>query len=276
MLHGFRFHVEPAYRDLLAEAGIRSHDDLVRAARAGGGREERSVSRFELPGTPARREFYVKWYRYAGWRILRTFLYKAKAEREFENLRAVAAAGAPTVRPAAYGVRRRWGFIPSSFLVTEAADGAVNARALIAAYVAGRPAEAPLAAFRGVLDRVADDLRMLHAQGIYLHTAFEKNLLIRARGGEAEYCWVDLPFAGRTAPGCLPMRRRVRDVACLNKGLAPVLSASARLRLLRRYAGADADRGRFKALARAAVRYTQALRDETFASRLVNALKGRS
>ena len=117
-------------------------------------------------------------------------------------------------------------------------------------------------------------MRALHAGGIYLHTAFEKNLLVRMREGAAEYAWVDLPFAGRYAPGRLPLRRAVRDLACLNKGLEAALARSDRLRLLRRYLGPGASRAKTRTLAMRVVRRTLALQNRTPGSRLVKALKG--
>lgn len=273
-LHGDEFHVDPACRDLLAAAGISEFRHIYKFRATGRGRDRRSVTRIEAPGPGGPRRFYLKVYRYRGWRVLRTLLRRAKAEREFENLRSVSEACAPAVRPVAYGVRRKMGFIPRSFLVTEAAEGAHDCRALIGAYGSGRPAVVPRAAFLDLLPRIADGLRDLHRRGIYLHTAYEKNLLVWMRDGAADYCWVDLPFAGRTAPDRLPMRRRVRDLACLNKGLELLLSASARLRLLRHYAGPEADPARVRDLAWAVVRYTRALRDETFWSGLVRRIKG--
>jgi hypothetical protein len=263
-------HVEAGDADRLAAAGFSTYADFARARPPAGGRGSRSVCRIQAGPRPC----FLKAYRYGGLRILRTFLYRAKADREFENLRDVAAAGVPAVRPVAWGVRRVLGFIPDSILVTEAFEGGQDARTLISDYAEGRPGTVPRAAFRALLDRVADGLRELHARGIYLHTAFEKNLLVRMAGDAAEYAWVDLPFAGRTAPGRLPMLRRVRDLACLNKGLEAALTAADRLRLLKRYAGAGAPRGAVRDLAARVHRRTLALRDRTPGARLVKILKG--
>jgi len=264
-------HVEAEDAPALAAAGFAALGDFRGTLPGGDGRPIRAVGRIEVGG----RSYYVKRYDYAGLRILRTFLYRAKADREFEYLARVRAAGLPAVRPVAWGVRRALGFVPASVLVTEAFEGSVDARSLVTDYVTGRPGTVPRPAFRAALDRVVDGLRALHAGGIYLHTAFEKNLLVRMREGAAEYAWVDLPFAGRYAPGRLPLRRAVRDLSCLNKGLEAALTRSDRLRLLRRYLGPGASRSETRALAARVHHRTRALQDRTPGARLVKALKGR-
>jgi hypothetical protein len=263
-------HVEAADAAALAGVGLDTLDAFRGDPRDAAGRTLRSVGRVEAGG----RTYYVKRYDYGGLRILRTFLYRAKADREFEYLGRVRAAGVPAVRPVAWGVRRALGFVPASALITEAFEGSVDVRALVTDYVFGRPGAVPRAAFREVLDRIADGLRALHAQGIYLHTAFEKNVLVRMRDGKAEYAWADLPFAGRCAPGRLPRRRRVRDLACLNKGLEAALAGPDRLRLLRRYLGPGASRPDLRSFAAAVVRKTRALQNRTPGARLVKILKG--
>jgi len=272
-LHGVRVVADPVWRNRLAAAGIDGFPDLDRFVPFSVGRENRSVVHVPEPGNGP--GFFLKRYRYRGWRILRTFLYRAKASREAENLRRLEALGIPAVRPAAWGARRRFGFLADSFLVTESRPGATNARALVTDYLTGRPAPVPRDTFRAVLNRVVDDLATLHAQGIFLFTAFEKNLLVWRTDTAAEYAWVDLPFGGRFPPGRLPVWLRVRDLACLNKGLDAVLTRADRLRLLRRYAGPGTGRAERRDLAARVLRATRVLRDQTPVSRLVRALKGR-
>jgi hypothetical protein len=263
-------HVEAGDAAPLAAAGLDTLDTFHGDPHDAEGRPLRFVGRVESGG----RAYYVKRYDYAGPRILRTFLYRAKADREFEFLARVRAAGIPAVRPVAWGVRRVLGFVPASVLVTEAFEGSIDLRALVAEYVDGRPGTVPRPAFRAALDRIVDGMRALHAQGIYLHTAFEKNVLVRMREGTAEYAWADLPFAGRYAPARLPLRRRVRDLACLNKGLEAVLPRADRLRLLRRYLGPGASRQDLPTLAARVVRKTLSLQDRTPWSLLVKTIKG--
>ncbi len=270
-IHGTVVDTDPAFRDRLDVAGLPGFPDLDRFVPPAGGREDRSVVPIPPTGAP---EFFLKRYRYGGWRILRTLLYRAKAEREAANLRRLAAAGVPAVRPVAWGTRRAFGFLPDSFLVTEAFPGALNARTLVTEYLAGRPAPVPRDAFRAVLDRVVDGLASLHAQGIFLLTAFEKNLLLRMDGERAVYAWADLPFGGRYPLGPLPRTLRVRDLACLNKGIEAVLTTADRLRLLKRYLGPDAGRTALRTFASRVTRGTLVLRNQTPGARLVKTLKG--
>jgi hypothetical protein len=86
---------------------------------------------------------------------------------------------------------------------------------------------------------------------------------------------VDLPFAGHAPPGRLPVRRRVRDLACLNKGLRLLLPAADRLRLLKRYLGPGASPEAVRDLVIRVVRQTRSLQDETPVARWVNRLKGK-
>jgi hypothetical protein len=275
-VHGTTLHIEPAYAELLDQAGIHTFRSFFKFRFTSAGRAERSVTRIQAARPDGVRWFYLKAYRYSGWRILRTFLWRAKAEREFANLKAIEAAGAPAVRPAAWAVRRRFGFITWSFIVTEAFEGSTDARALITSYVLNQLSSIPRPAFRAALDDVVDGLRRLHNRGIWLHTAYEKNLMLRMEGGRAAHCWIDLPFAGCCGwSDGAPRGRRVRDLACLHKGLAAILPASDRMRLLCRYLGPEAGRRERKRLAAEVCRKTRSLRDETWGALMVNAMKGK-
>lgn len=183
--------------------------------------------------------YYVKQYRCRG-RHLRRFVGRSRARAEWENLQTFQRLGLRTARPVAFGEDANG----RGILVTGAVEGAVDLAALAR--------EAPLVlnerAFQmSVGAELAAVTATLHAAGFAHGDLKWRNILVNTE--TRDVFLIDCP-QGRTLPGVLLERARIKDLACLDKVARQRLSRSRRLWFYKRYAGI----GRLNALHKKRVR----------------------
>jgi hypothetical protein len=195
------------------------------------------VAKLALETAAGTRSFAVKLYAWSPLTSLRTFARATRARTEFETLEVLASFAPAPVRAAAWGERRALGFASRSVLVTEFLPDAVSLKSWRLAFARGeRPAE-ERERLVAALPELVRFMRCLHDSGFFARNAFQKNVLWRPSAPAAEaFSLVDLPFA-RLGRGPLSLRRRIYDLACLDKDASMVLSSSERLRLYLAYVG---------------------------------------
>ncbi len=150
------------------------------------------------------------------------------ARREWENSRALEAAGFRVAGLVAYGEELKPLWETFSFIITEAAPGQTVEQFL-------RECR-DRAERRRVLDALAREIRRLHEAGLATPDLFLRHLFVDIARGGPEFCLIDM--ARLDQMGSLSARRRARDLAALNVS-APLwlVSASERVRFLKVYAG---------------------------------------
>ncbi len=151
------------------------------------------------------------------------------ARQEWENSRALAAAGLKTSELVAFGEECGLLWERFSFLVTEAATGAETVEQFL------RERQDAVQR-RQVFDALARELRKLHDAGLATPDLFTRHLFVDAAAEPPGFCFIDLARVDRSQP--LPDRLRARDLAALNV-TAPLrfVSRRERVRFLRVYAG---------------------------------------
>lgn len=164
--------------------------------------------------------------------LWRTFLAPSKAKREYDNLRALAAAGVPVTAAVAWEEARVLGCVPQCRLwLADAGDVRNLKEALLESSARRRPL---VTAFGALLARV-------HAAGFVSLTAYPRNVVVV--DGDAPTLWLcDQPYLVRKDGAVRGAGARV-DLfdALFTPGRAGTLSRSDKLRALRAYAGpADA------------------------------------
>lgn len=160
--------------------------------------------------------------------LWRTFLAPSKAEREHDNLQALAAAGVPVTRPIAWQEQRVLGCVPQSRLWLADAGDVRNLKEVLASDLATGPRRRLLVAFGGLLAR-------LHAAGFVSLTAYPRNVVV-ADVEAPTLLLCDQPYLVR-----VPRPRRGARIdlydALFTPGRAVLLSRADKLRALIAYAG---------------------------------------
>lgn len=192
----------------------------------------------ELLGAPGH-AVVRKTYHNRGSRWLQSFGRRSRAHREFDNLRAVAAAGVPCVDALAWSERRRWGCVDESVLVTRfRPDCRTLKRAL-----RELPPQSAFAARRRLIAATAQLVAALHRAGIAWLTAMPRNVLVVGDPAVAQVVVCDVPSAfrlGRSVHGRALATCDLFDAAFSPSRRAD-FSATERLRWLRAYHAGDRD-----------------------------------
>jgi hypothetical protein len=194
------------------------------------------VGRVESPAGPV----YVKRYaRHALRTALEALVVGSPARRAARAAERLAALGFATPRVCAAVEGLAAGFVSRSFFLTFDVEGAVTAdrrwEALRRAGAAGRDGRRVLARALGAL------YARLHAAGVYHNDLKDVNVLVGGAPAAPDLTLLDLE---RVAIGTRPVaeRRRVKNLAQLDRTLGRAASRSDRLRALLAYLGPGADR----------------------------------
>ncbi|HXG49498.1 MAG TPA: lipopolysaccharide kinase InaA family protein, partial [Methylomirabilota bacterium] len=166
--------------------------------------------------------------------LLRRARVWSAARVEWENCRALEAAGLPTAPLVAFGEECGLLWERYSFIITEAAPGDETLADFIRTCGDG-------ARRRRVIEGLARLVRRLHEAGLATPDLFARHLFLSWRDGQPEFCLIDMARLDRVQP--VPDRLRARDLAALNL-TAPLRDVSwrERFRFLHGYAGRDARR----------------------------------
>jgi hypothetical protein len=217
------------------------------------------VKRVDLElGAGGRLELFFKLYCYRrpSWRF---FGRASKARREFQNYAVFERLGIRGARRVACGEERDWiGRLRRAFIVTEAIPGAVTLTEFVRTHAApGRPGVRALRL--GLLRQLAAMICRAHAAGFYHHDLVWRNLLVTHRPpGEPQVWWIDCPRGQFDRWSPWRERRRIKDLASLDKVAAELATAPERLRFVMCYLGMTRLDREAKSLVRRVLAYRKA------------------
>jgi len=178
-----------------------------------------------------------KTYHNRGRRWLQSFGRRSRARREFDNLRLVAAAGAPCTEAVAFGERRHLGCVDESTLVTRYLADSRPLKQVLAAL----PAARHFAERRALIAAMARLVATLHRAGFLWGTAMPRNVLVGGEPAAARIAVCDVP-AGIPIGGSLHgTGLSLFDLfdGAFSPSRRADFSAAERLRWLCAYAGGD-------------------------------------
>lgn len=235
------FLTAPELTAALVEAGIDDGVALLALWPSEHPSSLRAEVELEVEGTCGR--FYLKSYRYAGWRkarglIGRGTLYGTPPEiNEFNALTWLRAHDIPAVRPVAAAARTGGLRLQAHALLTEYVPGAPDLASRLA------DAEDPLVHYSELRSAVAEELgrhlARMHGQGFVHRDCHARNILMRVDSPQPRIWFLDCRRAGH---GSAP-RAQLHDLACLRLDLRPaegaVFTANEWTHLLRAYLGSD-------------------------------------
>ena len=248
-LHRDHMLIDPAYRDILADAGL----DTVERVLDAGGDEVVAWSRstdticIDLAENPRwRGAVYVKRYHYHWWRsrfkaMLRgTFFRKPRPRGEYDALDVMRKLGIQAVRPIADGERRLFHFVAKCFLITEAVPDSVSLSTFAIAVHENGSAQLPPKRRHRLIGGLARRIRQMHDAGFVHGGLFWRNILLRNMpGGNFEFHFLD------ASPGKRVWRRevfqpdKIQDIAAIRTLASTFCSKADMARFAKAYLGVD-------------------------------------
>ncbi|MFP1680674.1 lipopolysaccharide kinase InaA family protein [Alloalcanivorax sp. C16-2] len=177
--------------------------------------------------------YFIKTYQRGGGH-LHDWIGTPRVAGEWRNLLYFQRLGLPVPEPVVFGVERRRGRFRRGVLVTREVPGSTDLARLA---VDGDPRLRQRDWLCAVGRQVADALARMHADRFCHGDMKWRNLLVKENGGPRVY-FFDCP-AGRRWRGPFLTRRRVKDLACLDKLGREHLSRTDRLRFYLRYKRLD-------------------------------------
>jgi len=251
-----RLFVNPKYAHVFAAQSWNTFSDVFEHFLPGYTRRQKmTVKRITIPAREESIDAYFKLYhhRESGWSF---WMRASKARREFDNYAAFEHLGLPAAERIVCGEERNtFGFLQRGFIITRTVPDAVE----LAAFFQKKP---PRAERRRILRELADTVRGLHNAHFYHYDLVWRNVLVRnpprgmpAKESEAGPCLflIDCPRGGFARFG--RARKRLRDLASLDKTAARLCSRAERLRFLLAYLGQRRLDDAGRALVRACLEY---------------------
>ncbi len=217
----------------LRTAGVRTAADLLALGDAAEPR--RYVGPVELTLADGARRFYLKRYRYAGWRESRGLLGRGTLWgmppelREFRNLALLRAHGIPAVRPVAACAVWRHGRLVAHALLTEAVEEATDLQARLD--TPGDPLLTSAESRRALMRGLGAALRRMHGLPFVHRDLRARNVLVRRKAGVPAFWLLDCRRGGARGEAAA-------DLAALDRDLKGVLSRGDRYAALQAYLGA--------------------------------------
>jgi len=176
-----------------------------------------------------------KTYRNLGLRWLQSFGRRSRAEREFENLHAVARAGVGCTPARGWFERRRWCCVDESTLVTSFVPATSTLKQVLAGLPRSTHTRAQLAAAMGHL------VAQLHRGGFLWGTPMPRNVLVVGDPARGQLAVCDTPAGIQLGRPLHGSRLALIDLflAAFSPSRRVDFSATERLRWLRAYCDGD-------------------------------------
>lgn len=233
--------IDAHYRKTFADLGLNSFNSIV--AFFGAARPPRKTTVIvkpqvlEPPGQPALPVFF-KIYEHspAAWAF---FGRASKARCEFENYEVFNRLGIPCAARIACGEERdAIGRLRRAFIITRAIPDALNAVEFFKERLPSRSTPAQRAIRAGLLRQLAQMTATIHSAGFFHHDLVWRNILVAPQSsGEPALWWIDCPRGQFDRWSPWRERRRLKDLASLDKSASKHCSRGERLAFIKHYLG---------------------------------------
>jgi len=243
-----RLFVNPKYARTFTVEGSQSFAGIVAHFLPGEkSRPNVTVQRVTVPAEAGAVDAFFKLYDHAKapWRF---WLRASKARREFVNYGTFAELAVPAAEAIACGEERdALGRLQRAFILTHAVPGAST----LLEFFATGPTRNERAA---ILSELAGLARRMHAANFFYYDLVWRNILVsREDGRSPRLFFIDCPRGSYARFG--RTRRRLRDLASLDKSASQFCSRAERLRFLQAYLGEQELNEEVRSLARACLEY---------------------
>ena len=232
VFHGWRFRVEPAWKERLAAVGIAEDRDWTQVVgdRLMSSSPATKCYRISLPDSET---VFFKRYVYPKKFWLEFWMRPGKAAVETWAYRQLRALGIPTLEVVAFGERRILGMLIATFLVTREVPATQTLITFATGAWSGMPAPEQRRVYRELAGQLLAQLRTAHQGRFFHHDLKWRNILVLQEGEHYTPVWIDSPRASR-----MPFRRGrgvMVDLSGLARPAIFLLSKYDRMRFIWRY-----------------------------------------
>jgi hypothetical protein len=218
------FLVDTFYIAMLTQAGLGTMEGIERRFMAPPSitpaRSEIRLQQIEVPGCEPLDVFF-KLYRYVppSWRFIAC---ESKAHREYQNYATFRKLGIPTADRIACGEwRDSLGRLRAAFIITRAIPNVLSLPEFWRKHCASKSAQSARDLPQQLRHILANLVRTIHDADFYHHDLVWRNVLVSWNPpGEPRFWWIDCPRGRFDRRSPWRWRRRIRDLALLDK-LAP-------------------------------------------------------
>jgi tRNA A-37 threonylcarbamoyl transferase component Bud32 len=178
---------------------------------------------------------FYKQYHYAkpSWKFA---LRASKARCEFRNYSEFQKLGIPSARPVVCGEQRDYfGRLSTAFIITQAIPHATDLVTFFTQYLADRKDAATRRLRREVLHALAKMTRRLHCADFFHHDLVWRNILVTWDNNGPALWWIDCPRGQYDRWSPLRYRRRIKDLASLDKSAMQFCTRGERLAFVQCY-----------------------------------------
>jgi tRNA A-37 threonylcarbamoyl transferase component Bud32 len=189
----------------------------------------------EPPGHPAMTVFYKRYEHGSGsWKFLGR---ASKARREFENYAVFARLNVACAQRLVCGEQRDGiGRLRRAFIITRAIPGALQLIDFVAKHCPKRSASASRTLRSTLCRQLADMTRRIHDDGFFHHDLVWRNILVTVQPPAGpELWWIDCPRGRFDSWSPWRQRRRLRDLASLDKSASKYCSRGERVAFIKHY-----------------------------------------
>jgi tRNA A-37 threonylcarbamoyl transferase component Bud32 len=251
--------VAAEFRDAFRQLGWRDCGDVVRYFVGDAAPPETvTVKPAQLPlSDGALLPVFFKLYAYpaGSWRF---WVRASKARREFENYEVFQRLGIRAATAIACGEERdALGRLRRAFILTQAVPDAMPLESFVLTHCPNRRRAEHRRLREALLRQLAGATRRIHEAGFFHHDLVWRNILVTREGeGGAQVWWIDCPRGRFDRWSPWRERRRLRDLASLDKVASAVCARAERVRFVLLYLG----RARLDAAAKRLIRAVQRYR----------------
>jgi hypothetical protein len=231
--------IEESCRAAFAAIGLTSFDSIVTlfegSDRSGAARVLVKQQTLEPPGQPPMTVFYKQYEHGSGsWKFLGR---ASKARREFENYSVFARLDVACAQRLAWGEQRDGlGRLRRAFIITRAIPGALHLIDFVAKHCPKRTAPSAKAMRSALGRQLADMTRRIHDAGFFHHDLVWRNILVTFEPSAGpELWWIDCPRGRFDSWSPWRQRRRLRDLASLDKSASKYCSRGERVAFIKHY-----------------------------------------
>lgn len=161
----------------------------------------------------------------------------SKAKREFENYAVFQKLGIASAQPVACGEQRDWmGRLRRAFIITKTISDSTTLLDFVVKHCPNRATAESKLLRKHIVHQLVSMTRTIHQANFFHNDLFWRNILVeQSSGSKIKLWWIDCPRGRFTCNSLLRNRRRLKDLASLDKSAEEFFTPRERIQFVKLY-----------------------------------------